>query len=296
MIDAQSSTQVLRVGAVPITDVPLERESGGSSGRRWLTYGHSCLADAEKGVVWVWGGFASGTRAGTAAVLVWASRPLSVQVSMPDTGEPDDQQRVYRDETALIERAKRDPEAFALLYDRYVPVVFAFAFSKVRDQGLAEDLTSQTFLQVLRALPRYEQRGIPFRSWLLRVTANLIVDAQRSHIPTQSLQSRPPAYDDGAGERPAYDPPDPRAQDAVVAWEGIEDFGRLIAGLTPEQQEVLRLRFADGLAIAEIAGRLSRSEGSVKMLILRALQHLRRTVGPEYFSDRPLRYEGEVRA
>src|SRR5579871_6889962 len=63
------------------------------------------------------------------------------------------------DDATLIEHAKGNPEAFGVLYERYVRAVFAFAFSKTHDTALAEDITSQTFLQALRALPRYEQRG-----------------------------------------------------------------------------------------------------------------------------------------
>ena len=187
-------------------------------------------------------------------------------------------------EIELIERAKVEAEAFGILYDRYVRTVFAFAFSKVRDQAQAEDLTSQTFLQALKALPRYQQRGLPFRSWLLRITANLITDQHRAAAPTQSLQERPRGLGDTEDDTPSYDPPDPHAQESIAAWEGVEDFEKLIAGLTEEQQEVLRLRFVEGLAIGEIAEQLHRTEGSVKMLLLRGLQQLRRSVGPAYFA------------
>jgi RNA polymerase sigma-70 factor (ECF subfamily) len=213
---------------------------------------------------------------------------------MPDVAVPRDQGDAPPDEAALIARAGREPEAFALLYDRYLPLVFAFAFRNVRDRAQAEDLTSQTFLQALRALPRYEQRGIPFRSWLLRITANLIVDARRRTVPTLSLQAGLRGQGEGGDDLPAYDPPDPHALEATTSWEGIADFMGLIADLTPDQQEVLRLRFVDGLAIAEIAGRLSRSQGSVKMLLLRGLQHLRRSIGPDYFSSNAIRHSGEM--
>ena len=109
-------------------------------------------------------------------------------------------------EIELIERAKVEAEAFGILYDRYVRTVFAFAFSKVRDQAQAEDLTSQTFLQALKALPRYQQRGLPFRSWLLRITANLITDQHRAAAPTQSLQERPRGLGDTEDDAPSYDP------------------------------------------------------------------------------------------
>ena len=59
----------------------------------------------------------------------------------------------------LIERARSDPEAFGVLYERYVNSVFGFVFGKVRDRTQAEDITSQTFLQALRALPQDAAMG-----------------------------------------------------------------------------------------------------------------------------------------
>lgn len=178
------------------------------------------------------------------------------------------------DDATLVERAKQDAEAFGALYERYVRSVFAFAFSKLRDGPQAEDITSQTFLQALKALPRYEQRGVPFRSWLFRICANLIADRHRAPIAEVPLGG--PAGERDTGDEAPQDPPDPRGEADIAAWEQAEDFARLIADLTPEQRTVVRLRFADGLPIAEIAAQMARSEGAVKMLLMRALQNLRR--------------------
>lgn len=178
-------------------------------------------------------------------------------------------------DAALIERAKVDTEAFGVLYERYVRTVYAFAFGKLRDQALAEDITSQTFLKALRALPKYQQRGVPIRSWFFRIAANLIVDLHRA--PIEELPLGPSERETGRRDEP-HEPADPRAEAAIGDWERAEDFLRLLEDLTPEQQTVLRLRFAGQLTIAEIAGQMARSEGSVKMLLLRGLQALRRRV------------------
>lgn len=180
------------------------------------------------------------------------------------------------DDAGLVEQARAHPGAFGLLYERHVRSVFAFSFSKLHDKALAEDITSQTFLQALRALPRYQQRGVPFRSWLFRITANLIADQHRAQRPEQPLAGR----EDSAGsEEP--DLPDPRGEEEIHAWEQAEAFAHLIADLTPEQRTVVQLRFAEGLPIAEIAARMARSEGAVKMLLMRALQNLRRRLTQE---------------
>jgi RNA polymerase sigma-70 factor (ECF subfamily) len=181
---------------------------------------------------------------------------------------------------ALVERAKQAPEAFGVLYERHVRSIYAFAFSKLHDQSAAEDVTSQAFLQALRALPRYEDRGVPFRAWLFRITANVITDRLRAGKFAES--PLPPVHDDPSGSSAvSFDPPDPRSEAEMTAWEHAEDFARLIATLSPEQRTVVRLRFAEGLPIADIAKEMARSEGAIKMMLMRALQNLRKRMPAE---------------
>ena len=134
-----------------------------------------------------------------------------------------------------------------------------------------------------------QQWGAPIRSWFFRIAANLIADLYRAPVTVQPLQVRQSgqtlsaigvAREDqawhvwwGTGLRSARSR---RRGAAIAAWEDAEDFLRLLVDLTPEQRTVLHLRFADGLPIAEIAARMARSQGSVKMLMMRGLQHLRR--------------------
>lgn len=184
------------------------------------------------------------------------------------------------DDEALVERAKSVPEAFGALYERYVRAVYGFAFSKLRDTALAEDITSQTFLQALKALPRYQQRGVPIRSWLFRITANLIADRFRRPIAEQPLAAAH-GWSENAESDEQVEIADPKAEADITAWEQAQDFSALIAELTPEQRTVMRLRFAEGLPIAEIAQQMARSEGAVKMLMLRGLQNLRRRLNQE---------------
>lgn len=181
------------------------------------------------------------------------------------------------DDAALVERAKTAPDAFAAVYERHVRSVFAFALSKVHDTSVAEDLTSQTFLQALRALPRYEQRGAPFKSWLFKITANLIADRHRA--PRAEVPMHHHAGDGEPDEQ--REPADPHAEEEITAWERAEAFARLITDLTTEQRTVVQLRFVDGLPITAIAAQMARSEGAVKMLLMRALQNLRRKLAQE---------------
>ncbi len=170
-----------------------------------------------------------------------------------------------------------DPEAFGVLYERYVNRVFAFALSRLHDHAQAEDITSQTFLLALQALPRYQQRGVPIRYWLLTIAANAINGLHRASPGTALRLGEAASHDgdvqDGA---PELDLPDPDAEAAIAAGEWAEDLRHLLASLSPAQRTVILLRFSAGLAIETIAAKMGCTAGAVKALQFRGVQGLRR--------------------
>src|SRR5579863_2518304 len=85
------------------------------------------------------------------------------------------------EERLLVEAAQKDPRRFAELYEINFERVYAFIAWRVGDRDAAEDLTSEVFHKALANLRRFEWRGAPFASWLLRIAANAIADrAQRA--------------------------------------------------------------------------------------------------------------------
>jgi RNA polymerase sigma-70 factor (ECF subfamily) len=151
-----------------------------------------------------------------------------------------------------------DREALSVLYVRYAHNIYGYVRSIVQDDHEAEDVTQQVFTKLMTALPKYDERGHPFLSWLLRLARNAAID----HI----RRSR---------ETPVQEVLDPLAQ-----WERDLDRGlavRAALGRLPdEQREVVFLRHVVGLTPLEIAGRMGRSEGSIHGLHhrgRRALQH-----------------------
>src|SRR5690242_15578242 len=72
----------------------------------------------------------------------------------------------------LVQRALREPESFALLYERFYPMILNYAFRRTLDVNLAEELTSNTFFKALRALPKYRPGAQPLRAWLYSIATN----------------------------------------------------------------------------------------------------------------------------
>ena len=171
------------------------------------------------------------------------------------------------DESASVEAAKRDPHMFGNLYDRYVDRIYSYIYHRVGNVHDAEDLTSRTFYRALSHIQRYEDKGIPFSAWLYRIAHNLVANWHRDR------KRRPVVALDALVMR-SMSGPQPE-----LAAQLADNAGRLreaIKELDPNRQELLVLKFAEGLSNAEIGGIMGRSEGAIKSLYHRTLLQLRR--------------------
>jgi RNA polymerase sigma-70 factor (ECF subfamily) len=170
-------------------------------------------------------------------------------------------------EESLLERARNlDTDALAELYDRYAPKVYAYLYRRLDDAALAEDLTGELFLKVLQAIRSGRAWRESFRAWLYRIAHNLVVDHYRHRPPTPLV----PVNEDIAAAE---------CGDPVGTVEDALERARIRAALvqlTPEQQEVLALRFGEGLKTQQVAQVMGKTPGAVEGLQRRAVASLRR--------------------
>jgi RNA polymerase sigma-70 factor (ECF subfamily) len=170
-------------------------------------------------------------------------------------------------EQSLLERAKNlDAQALADLYDRYAPKIYAYLYRRLGDAALAEDLTGEVFLRVLQAIRAGRAWQTSFRAWLYRIAHNLVVDHYRRRPPAPPV----PVDEDLASD--GRDNPAAIVQDAIEH----ERIRAALDRLTPEQQEVLALRFGQGLKTRQVAQAIGKTPGAVEGLQRRALASLRR--------------------
>ena len=159
----------------------------------------------------------------------------------------DDSELGRRRISAAVVRAKRgDRDALRFLYVQYADNVYGYVASIVKDEHEAEDITQLVFAKLMTVLPKYEQRQVPFTSWLLRLAHNAALDHLRRRLPTPVDEVRRP--DESIDRGPSADIP-------VV--------GEALAALPEDQRTVVVLRHLVGLTPGEIADRLGRSENSI---------------------------------
>lgn len=175
-------------------------------------------------------------------------------------------ERPVDDDASLIARAKSgEAAAFGLLYDRYMEPIYRYIFYRVRDTAEAEDITSDVFMRALRAMPRYEPRQA-FLAWLYRIARNAVVDGSRRKRTQVS-------FEDALGHPDADRVVDPET--SLFAQADAATLRQAIRQLTPLQQEVIVLRYVEGLDTRAIGKLVGRREGTIRGIEFRALGALR---------------------
>jgi RNA polymerase sigma-70 factor (ECF subfamily) len=178
-----------------------------------------------------------------------------------------------QDEAELIRRAQqRDQVALTQLYEENFDKIYRYVVLKIGDRTEAEDMTQQVFLNALKSISSYRFKGMPFSSWLYRIAHNQVVDYYRK----KSKQATVP-LDESLPIPDAGDDPERLAEKKMEINELIV----ATRHLTEAQQEVISLRFAAELSIAEVAGVMGRSEGAVKALQHSAIVALRKQLTAE---------------
>jgi RNA polymerase sigma-70 factor, ECF subfamily len=176
------------------------------------------------------------------------------------------------DERQLVEAARTDPEAFATLYRRYLPKIYAFTYRRSHSQHLAEDFTAATFERAFRQLDRFEWRGGGFGAWLFTIAANEIADYYRRQERSKGRRAQDAYAElyDGA------------AVDDVDRVETGDEPARLLLAalgtLIPRYQRAISLRYLSGLTHEEAAEAMGITKPVMAVTLSRALKALKKAM------------------
>jgi RNA polymerase sigma-70 factor (ECF subfamily) len=172
---------------------------------------------------------------------------LSVPAATPD------------DEVRLMSLARTQPEAFAPLYERYFPRVYAYCLRRVDNVQEAEDLCSQVFARALAGLHSYQ--GGLVSAWLFRIAHNVVVNHYRARRVVVALEE--------------YDAADDSVSDRFEQVELSRLVDSLLATLPDDQRDLLALSVDAGLTSEEAGAALGKSAGAVRVQLHRIVKQLR---------------------
>lgn len=168
----------------------------------------------------------------------------------------------------LVAAQQGDDHALAALWRQLQPSLLRYL--RAVEPGAAEDIASDTWLEVTRRLDRFTGGEAEFRGWLFTIARHRLIDSRRR---AARHRTAPVAW---LPDRPGVDDP---AADVLVDLSTAESI-RLVSELPPEQAEAVRLRVLAGLDTDEVARRMGKQPGNVRVLSHRGLRNLARRLAP----------------
>ena len=176
------------------------------------------------------------------------------------------------EEASQVQAAQQDPAAFAPLYRRYQDRVYMYMRTRTGSDEDAADLTQQVFLRALDSLSQYRPRRGSFAAWLFRIARNAAIDWHRRQRKTVTWDVLPEALQPVA---------DHDLEAGMLRREAAARLRTLFAELDADKQEILVLRFAAQLTIAEIAAIIGKSKAATQKMLLRTIQGLQESYHDE---------------
>lgn len=163
----------------------------------------------------------------------------------------------------LPQSALTNPDAFAELYQRYLPQVYRYLLAKSGDEPTAQDLTAQTFMAALEGLPGFRRDG-SFLAWLMGIARRKVAAHFRSLRPTLAWE-----------EVEKFADPAPSPERTVSANLDRRVLLNALSRLSPDRAEAIYLCVIAELTSRQAAEVLGKTPAAVKMLVLRGLRDLR---------------------
>jgi RNA polymerase sigma-70 factor (ECF subfamily) len=161
---------------------------------------------------------------------------------------------------------RADADSFVHLYRLYLNPVYSYLYARLGNRQEAEDITSVAFERAWSSISRYAPTG-SFKAWLFTIVNRSLADYYRSRKPAPvEVDTLADVLTDGS-----LGP-----EDTVIASEQVRHVMSVMSALSPEQQEIIALRFLGELRYKEIAEILGKREAAVKMAAYRGLDEMRK--------------------
>ena len=180
------------------------------------------------------------------------------------------------DSLLILRYQNGDEEALSSLIQKYENELFSFIYYKLMDEEIANDIFQDTFVKIIVLLKegRYNDEG-KFILWAKRIAHNLVIDHFRAKSKNQKISKT--SYEND--EFSIFDlirEPSENIEDTLITGQIMEDLHNMMRLLPENQQEVIKLRFFDGLSFKEIADHTETSINTTLGRVRYALINLRK--------------------
>jgi len=194
---------------------------------------------------------------------------MNAQISISTIGGLAYSMTKYEEQSEIDGLKNLDSQVIGAVYDRYFADVYRFVFYKLHDEQVAEDILSDVFMRLLEAVKKKRGPQTNLKGWLLATASNAVADHLRKiyRRPTEALTETMP--DENAST----------LREEIDLREQGDAVREAYAELTPDQQDVLALRFGSGYSLEETARMMDKKVNAVKALQFRALAALQRNIG-----------------
>jgi len=172
----------------------------------------------------------------------------------------------YKQDLEFIAKAKRDKNAFSLLYNKYWEQIFLFIFKKIQSMDDSGDVCQTVMLKAMMNLPKYEDRGFPFSAWLYRIASNEVNLYFRKKKKDGFVEIKETHIKELMGEVEITD---------AVSVDSQEKLLEILGDLKPKEAEIIEMRFFFRYSFKEIADFYKVSEASAKMKLYRIIDKLK---------------------
>ncbi|HVN56536.1 MAG TPA: sigma-70 family RNA polymerase sigma factor [Anaerolineaceae bacterium] len=170
------------------------------------------------------------------------------------------------EEAILAGASQGDVEAFGQLYERYVGRIYNYIYYRTGNAFDAEDLTARVFFRAHNHIGHFRNMGVPFSAWLYRIAHNLVANWHRDNSRRHEVP-----LEDNIPLHHKVDLP----ETLLISNQEMEHLLEKIRKLSEDRQQLIILKFVEGLSNAEIGVIMGKSEGAVKSLYHRTLLTLR---------------------
>ena len=165
---------------------------------------------------------------------------------------------------------------FNLIYDTYIEKIYRFVFIKVSSQEIAEDLTSEAFIKAWQVFSKDSKKIENQSAFLYKIARNLVIDYYRKKSRFQYISS---------DYSQIIDPRSSNLEEMAATGSDFDRVAKALGDINDSYREVIVLHYLDDLKTPEIAKIINKSDGTVRVLLHRALNALRENLNEETKQD-----------